>query len=110
MIRTVLFDLDGTILDTNELIIQSFLHALEGVTPEPVTREQIISNMGGALVDQMKFFSGREDVDDLVQKYRAYNISKHDELVKGFPYGNALGRPSTWGGHKQSAHDNRDGP
>lgn len=86
MITTVLFDLDGTIVDTNELIIQSFLHALEGITPEALTRETIIPNMGRPLIDQMQMFSGREDVAEIVQKYRAFNVSKHDELVREFPY------------------------
>lgn len=84
MLHTVLFDLDGTIIDTNELIIQSFLHTFEGVTLEPITREHIIPNMGRSLVDQMKFFSGREEVEDLIQKYRKFNIEKHDELVTEF--------------------------
>ncbi|MCM3273874.1 pyrophosphatase PpaX [Paenibacillus elgii] len=86
MIQTVLFDLDGTIVDTNELIIQSFLHTFEGITAEPVTREHIVPNMGRPLIEQMVFFSGREQVDDLVQKYRTFNIAHHDELVREFPY------------------------
>ncbi|MFC0211876.1 pyrophosphatase PpaX [Paenibacillus chartarius] len=86
MITTVLFDLDGTIVDTNELIIQSFLHALEGITPEPLTREHIIPNMGRPLTEQMVMFSGREDVEDIVKKYRSFNVSKHDELVREFPH------------------------
>ncbi|MCZ8522179.1 MULTISPECIES: pyrophosphatase PpaX [Paenibacillus] len=85
MIQTVLFDLDGTILDTNELIIQSFLHTFEGITAEPLTRHHIIPNMGRPLVEQMVFFSGREQVDDLVAKYRLYNLNRHDELVQEFP-------------------------
>jgi pyrophosphatase PpaX len=85
MVQTVLFDLDGTIIDTNELIIQSFLHTFEGITPQPVTREHIIPNMGRPLVEQMQFFSGRDIVDDLVQKYRTFNIDRHDELVTEFP-------------------------
>jgi pyrophosphatase PpaX len=86
MIKTVLFDLDGTILDTNELIVQSFLHSLAGETPEPLTREQIIPNMGRPLIEQMTYFSGRQEVADLIDKYRAFNLSKHDELVKEFPH------------------------
>ncbi|GAE08635.1 inorganic pyrophospatase PpaX [Paenibacillus sp. JCM 10914] len=42
MIETVLFDLDGTIIDTNELIISSFLHVFEQHTSGSLTREQII--------------------------------------------------------------------
>ncbi|MGG1554952.1 pyrophosphatase PpaX [Paenibacillus ferrarius] len=86
MIQTVLFDLDGTIVDTNELIVQSFLHSLEGQTPEPITREIIIPNMGRPLVEQMQMFSGREEVEELITKYRTFNLSKHDELVREFPH------------------------
>lgn len=85
MIQTVLFDLDGTIVDTNELIVQSFLHSLEGETAEPISRELIIPNMGRPLVEQMEFFSGRKEVEALITKYRAFNLDKHDELVEEFP-------------------------
>jgi pyrophosphatase PpaX len=86
MITTVLFDLDGTIVDTNELIVQSFLHCLEGETPEPMTRELIIPHIGSPLVQQMITFSGKEEVSDLIAKYRTFNLSKHDELVAEFPH------------------------
>lgn len=85
MITTVLFDLDGTIIDTNELIIQSFLHSLAGVTEEPLTRETIIVNMGRSLTEQMRLFAAREDVTDLITKYREFNVSRHDEMVREFP-------------------------
>jgi pyrophosphatase PpaX len=86
MINAILFDLDGTILDTNELIIASFFHALDGEVTQPLNREQIIMNMGRPLVEQMKLFTGRDDVSDVVTKYRAFNIEKHDQIVKAFPY------------------------
>lgn len=84
-ITTVLFDLDGTIVDTNELIIQSFLHTLEGETEQPYTRERIIPHMGFPLLEQLRFFTGKDQVDELVAKYRKFNLEKHDELVAEFP-------------------------
>jgi haloacid dehalogenase superfamily, subfamily IA, variant 3 with third motif having DD or ED/haloacid dehalogenase superfamily, subfamily IA, variant 1 with third motif having Dx(3-4)D or Dx(3-4)E len=84
-IRTVLFDLDGTIIDTNELIIESFLHALQGIVPEGFGREHIIPSMGLPLVTQLQQFSGREQVDDLARSYREYNLLRHDEMVTLFP-------------------------
>ncbi len=84
-IRAVLFDLDGTIIDTNELIIQSFFHALRGVVPEGFTREHIIPSMGQPLTMQLQQFSGQNDVAQLTQAYREYDHLRHDEMVSLFP-------------------------
>ncbi|NOJ72242.1 pyrophosphatase PpaX [Paenibacillus alvei] len=86
MIRTVLFDLDGTIIDTNELIIETFLHVLRDKTPSPFTREHIIPSMGLTLEEQIRIFTGQDQVDELVAAYREYNVTRHDELVREFPY------------------------
>jgi len=82
--RTMLFDLDGTILDTNELIIRSFLEALKGVAPEGFGRKHIIPSMGQPLEAQLQLFSGLEDVSHLVAAYREVNLRLHDEFVKPF--------------------------
>ncbi|MEK0312216.1 pyrophosphatase PpaX [Cohnella sp. 56] len=84
-IEAVLFDLDGTIVDTNELIIQSFLSCLQGIVPPEFGREQIIPIMGQTLVSQLQQFSGREQVEDLIAGYRAYNMAHHDDMVSLFP-------------------------
>lgn len=90
MIKTMLFDLDGTILDTNELIIRSFIESLQGVAPEGFGRDHIIPSMGEPLTDQMKRFSGLEDVTDLVAAYREVNLRLHDDYVKSFDYVNEV--------------------
>lgn len=85
-IRTMLFDLDGTILDTNELIITSFLESLKGTVPAGFGREHIIPSMGEPLVDQLMRFSGLADVNHLVNAYREVNLRLHDEYVKPFEH------------------------
>lgn len=89
-IRTILFDLDGTILDTNELIITSFLESLKAYVPEGFSREHIIPSMGQRLEDQMKLFSGLDEVDHLIKAYREVMFRLHDELVKPFDYVNEV--------------------
>jgi len=85
-IRTLLFDLDGTILDTNELIIQSFLHVLQGNVSTPIGREHLIPHMGQPLDTQLQQFANREDVSDLKAAYRKVNLEWHDQYVKPFPH------------------------
>jgi pyrophosphatase PpaX len=85
MIDTILFDLDGTIIDTNELIITSFMNVLEVQGLSPLTREQIIPKMGLTLERQLQLFSGQDDVMPLIQTYRSYNDIYHDEMVHPFP-------------------------
>ncbi|MBT2290476.1 pyrophosphatase PpaX [Paenibacillus albidus] len=88
MIECVLFDLDGTIVDTNELIINSFMHTLKLNALAPLTREEIIPHMGTTLEQQMKVFSGLEDISALEKTYRAYSYEHHDRLVRPFPHVN----------------------
>ncbi|CAM4293336.1 pyrophosphatase PpaX [Paenibacillus alkaliterrae] len=89
-IKTMLFDLDGTIIDTNELIIRSFIESLQGYVPEDFGRDHIIPSMGNPLTDQMRLFSGLEDVTHLVAAYREVNLRLHDEYVKAFDYVNEV--------------------
>lgn len=84
-VAAVLFDLDGTIIDTNELIIQSFLYALQGIVPDGFGREQIIPYMGEPLPSQLQRFSGLEDVVALVGKYREGYAGRQGEMLGLFP-------------------------
>ncbi|CAM4496321.1 pyrophosphatase PpaX [Paenibacillus typhae] len=88
MIEYVLFDLDGTIVNTNELIINSFMHALKENNLPPLSREQIIPHMGTTLQQQISTFSGLVDTSALELSYRAYNNAHHDELIAAFPHVN----------------------
>lgn len=84
MIECVLFDLDGTIVNTNELIISSFMHALKENNLPALTREEIIPHMGTTLQQQMSAFSGLQDTSVLELSYRSYNYAHHDELIRSF--------------------------
>ncbi|WML59106.1 pyrophosphatase PpaX [Neobacillus sp. PS2-9] len=82
-ITTVLFDLDGTLIDTNELIITTYLHTLEKYYPSKYQREDVLPFLGPTLHEVF----GNMDpdrVEEMVSEYRAFNIANHDELVKEF--------------------------
>jgi pyrophosphatase PpaX len=83
-ITTVLFDLDGTLIDTNELIIATYLYTLEKYYPSRYVREDVLPFLGPTLHEA---FGGIDPdrVEEMITEYRAFNIAKHDELVKEFP-------------------------
>lgn len=83
--QTVLFDLDGTIIDTNELIMQSFMYTLELHYPGQYTRDDLVPHMGDTLYNQLALF-GPDRVEELVATYREHNATVHDRYVKEFPF------------------------
>ena len=79
-INTLLFDLDGTLINTNELIIASFLHTLNSYYPSKYKREDVLPFIGPTLYDT--FGSVDQDrMDEMVKVYRKFNHEQHDTLV-----------------------------
>jgi len=77
---TVLFDLDGTLVDSGAIILASFKHAARTVLARDVEEEQIAALVGGSnLHEQMRVLSPAH-VDELVRVYREHNRPLHDEL------------------------------
>jgi len=83
---TVLFDLDGTIIDTNQLIIESIQHVWISRYGERLRMELIIPHMGRTLEQQFQSFTGEEDVAELIAEYRKFNYAAHDRYVRPFPH------------------------
>ncbi|WP_147534068.1 pyrophosphatase PpaX [Bacillus marasmi] len=82
-INTVLFDLDGTLIDTNDLIISSYLHTLDQYFPSQFTREDVLPFMGPSLKEVFEKLNP-EKTDEMIHAYRTYNLAHHDLLVKEF--------------------------
>lgn len=82
-INTVLFDLDGTLINTNELIISSFLHTLHTYYPNQYKREDVLPFIGPSLHDTFSSID-KDRVEELIQCYRQFNHDHHDELVEEY--------------------------
>jgi pyrophosphatase PpaX len=77
---TVLFDFDGTLVDSGAIILASFKHAARTVLARDVEEEQIAALVGGSnLHDQMRVLDPTR-VEELVRAYREHNRPLHDEL------------------------------
>jgi pyrophosphatase PpaX len=84
--NTVLFDLDGTLLDTNKLIIDSFHHAFDEIYKEIPSTDKLTSFFGMTLREAFRQMARDEkDVEILIEAFRDFNLSNHDDYVQIFP-------------------------
>jgi len=83
MIRAVLFDLDGTVINTNELVIASWKHALGkhlGKCPED---REIIGTFGEPLITTARRYD-YNNAEAICAIYKKFNISVHDQMIKHY--------------------------
>jgi pyrophosphatase PpaX len=76
----VVFDLDGTVVDSVELIVVSFQHAIRVVLGREASYEEAIANVGRPLLEQMAMLSP-EHAEELVAVYREFNHREHDRML-----------------------------
>ena len=83
----IIFDLDGTLLDTKALIDASVIYTFEKHFPErKLTEEEIDEFFGPTLYQSFsKYTSDPEEIEKMVETYRSFNIPNHDAMVKAFP-------------------------
>jgi pyrophosphatase PpaX len=78
--RTILFDLDGTLVDSGAIILASFRHATRTVLRREIPDHELLAAVGGpGLREQMEALD-RERVEELIDVYSAHNVGLHDDL------------------------------
>lgn len=99
---TILFDLDGTLLNTRELINRSFVHTFEHFRPEHILTDAELDSFFGPSLKQTfsKYSSDENEIEQMIQYYREYNVATHDELVTAFPGAKQLIRTLARKGYK----------
>jgi len=86
MIKAVLFDNDGTLVDTRDILLASMRYTMETVMHEDLTDEELLALVGTPLDAQMVHFAhgDQEKGKELARVYRAHNKVVHDECIKAF--------------------------
>lgn len=76
----VLFDLDGTLIDSGPIILASMEHAVRTVLGREIPREELGLTIGGqGIVAQMRAIDA-DRTDELLAVYKAHNDGLHETL------------------------------
>ena len=96
--RIVLFDLDGTLIDSGPIILASMQHAVRTVLDREIPPDELGLTIGGqGIVAQMQAIDA-EHADELLEVYKEHNDGLHetleafDELIALLPRLKAEGR------------------
>ena len=84
--KGVLYDNDGTLVDTYDLILASFRHSTRTVLGRIIPDEVLMRKVGQPLLVQSRDFTPNEDEQtEILRVYREYNHEVHDDVVRAFP-------------------------
>jgi len=82
--ETVLFDLDGTLIDSGPSILASFHHAVHDVLGRGAAESERIAFLSGWSLRAQMALLDELHAEELVEAYRAHNEPLH-ELIEAFP-------------------------
>lgn len=86
-IENLLFDLDGTLVDTTELILSCYKTSVSKLVDNPPSDEEILKGFGTPLTEQLHrlFPTLRDRSDEILAMWRQAQEELHDRLIKPFP-------------------------
>ena len=85
-LKAVLFDNDGTLVDSRELLLASFHYAGPAVLGRQLSDEEYLQKVGQPLAVQVKDYTDDPVLQErFCEAYRAHNKTVHDKMIKAFP-------------------------
>ena len=83
---TILFDLDGTLVDSTDLIAESWRHTMRTHFEDPPPDEVWLRTLGQPLRIQLGYLvDSAEEVQAMVDTYIDHNFREHERLIRSFP-------------------------
>lgn len=84
-IDTVIFDFDGTVMDTNNIIIKSWQHTFNTLRGRDADLDVLHSSFGEPLEYTIERFFPELPVEEAIKVYRDYHRDKFVDMIELFP-------------------------
>nr|MCR4899088.1 prolipoprotein diacylglyceryl transferase [Acholeplasmatales bacterium] len=83
----VIFDNDGTLIDSKKLIFESFIHTFSKFRPDYILKDEELETFFGPTLKQTfsRYAKDEEELNEMIAYYREFNEKMHDQMAKPFP-------------------------
>lgn len=79
----ILFDLDGTLINSQNLVFETFKQVFKEEKPDHVlSKEELYSFFGPTLETTFSKYFEQDDIERIIERYQAINRGLHDRLLK----------------------------
>ncbi len=83
--KCIIFDMDGTLTQTNQLIFDSFNHIAEKYINKRVTPKEVISYFGPPEKEAVEAMIGPTHIETAMKEYYYFYHSNHNKLASLYP-------------------------
>lgn len=108
-IQTILFDLDGTLIDHFTTIYRCYRYAQEVLGLEPASYDKVKATVGGSVPITMERLLGKENVEQGVKLFRSHYADIWKEDLRPLPYSLEILKALHAEGYKQAMFTNKEG-
>ncbi|MBW7889319.1 MAG: HAD-IA family hydrolase [Bacteroidetes bacterium] len=83
--KCIIFDMDGTLTQTNQLIYDSFNHIAEKYINKRLTPAEVIAYFGPPEKEAVEAMIGSEQIETAMKEYYSFYHSNHNQLASLYP-------------------------
>ena len=81
--NTILFDMDGTLIDSQQLVFETFRRVFKELKPDyELSNEELYTFFGPTLEVTFSKYFPEDQVQSIIDRYQIINKSLHKELLK----------------------------
>jgi pyrophosphatase PpaX len=85
IINTVIFDFDGTLIDTNDVVMESWVQTYATLGIIPPSKEELLKTFGEPIAVTVHRVFPDKNPEEVISAYRAYQTEHFEEMIKIFP-------------------------